>query len=324
MTRIRTIAILLFPGVNALDVAGPVEAFSTVRRDDGASLYRPTTIALGTEAVRAESGLRLCVDLDATECDGADLLIIPGGAGVREPDTLPRLGEWLRVHHQRFGRIASVCTGAYVLAQSGLVDGRGLTTHWAHAADLRRRYPDVAISAESLFLKDGRFYSSGGVTAGIDLALDLIHADHGARAAMEAARQLVVFLRRTGSQAQFSDPLKFQASAVGALAEACHWAAGNLGAGLSVEALAERANLSVRQFTRRFSREFGTPPATFIRNLRLDAARAALVEHGGGFERIAHANGFRSVDGFRRAFERRFGLCPTDYRQRFRYTGDRP
>jgi transcriptional regulator GlxA family with amidase domain len=317
MPEPRIVAVLLFDGVNALDVAGPMEAFAVARTAAGARAYRCATIALGAASVRSESGLSLGADGDAEDCAPADLLIVPGGRGVRAPEVLPRLGAWLRGHHDRFARIASVCTGAYVLAESGLADGRTLTTHWAHAAALARRYPKVKVTADSLFLADGPFHSSGGVTAGIDLALDLIQADCGPHAAMAAARELVVFLRRTGTQAQFSAPLQLQAPAAGDLDEVCLWAANNLGADLSVETLAERANLSVRQFTRRFTTAFGTPPARYLRSLRLDAARTALLERGGRLERIAHASGFGSVDGFRRAFERRFGLCPSDYRQRF-------
>ena len=317
MRGTRQIAMLLFDGVNTLDVAGPVEAFAAVRGDDGAPAYRTVTIGLDATAVRAESGLTLGVDNDAATAASADLLIIPGGPGARAPDVLPRLGAWLRDHHARFGRIASVCTGAYVLAESGLADGLTITTHWAHAADLARRYPKVNVTSDSLFLADGRFYSSGGVTAGIDLALDIIAGDCGPGAAMETARELVVFLRRTGTQAQFSEPLKLQAPAAGDLDDVCLWAANNLGAELSVETLAGRANLSVRQFTRRFTSAFGAPPARYLRSLRLDAARTALLEQGGRLERIAHANGFASVDGFRRAFEHRFGLCPSEYQQRF-------
>lgn len=316
MRKPRTVALLLYEGVNAIDVAGPLEAFAAVRGADGARDYEPHIWSLGSCIVRSESGLRLCADIAAPEQPNADLLIVPGGAGVREPRTLTRLSAWLRRHHARFRRVAAVCTGAYVLAEAGLANGRTITTHWAHARDLQRRYPKVRVNADALFLQDGRFYSSGGVTAGIDLALELIEADCGPRAAMDAARELVVFLRRTGAQAQFSAPLKLQAATAGRLKDVCRWAATNLDADLSVETLAARSGLSSRQFSRLFRDAIGAPPASYIKALRLDAART-LLGQGAAVAQAAEASGFSSADAFRRAFERQFGVAPSEYRRRF-------
>lgn len=306
----------MFNGVNAVDVAGPLEAFATVRGEDGAPLYGPRVWSIGARDVRSESGLRLCADGAAPKRAHGDLLIVPGGAGVREPETLERLAAWLKHNHAGFKRVAAVCTGAYALAESGLVEGRTIATHWAHARDLQRRYPSVRVDADALFRKDGRFYSSGGVTAGIDLALELIEADFGAQAAMKAARELVVFLRRTGAQAQYSEPLKMQATAAGRLKDVCRWAAANLAADLSVEALAARAGLSARQFSRRFQEAFGQAPAGYIKTMRLDAARTLLAQ-GASVAQAAEGAGFASADAFRRAFEQHFGVAPSAYRQRF-------
>jgi len=317
VAKVRTVAVLLFEGVNAIDVAGPLEAFASVRDANGARAYRPLIWSLGPRSVTSESGLRLSADAPAPQRPSADLLIVPGGAGVRAPRTLARLAAWLKHNHRRFDRVAAVCTGAYALAEAGLLDGRAATTHWAHARDLQRRYPEVRVEPDALFLRDGPFYSSGGVTAGIDLALELIETDFGARAAMDAARELVVFLRRTGAQAQFSKPLKMQAAAGGRLKDACAWAANNLAADLSVEALAERAGLSPRQFARRFRDAFGEAPARYIKTLRLDAARTMLTQ-GVSVARAAHAAGFNSADVFRRAFERQYGVSPGEYGRRFR------
>jgi transcriptional regulator GlxA family with amidase domain len=320
VTPPKTVAILLFEGANAIDVAGPLEAFAAIRQDDGQSPgYRISSWSLGELLVRSESGLKLCADSAPPTSPRADLLLIPGGQGVREPETLRTLSQWIGKHHARFERIATICTGAYVLAESGLVDGRTLTTHWAHAADLRRRYPKVKVTDDVLHTRDGKYYSSGGVTAGIDLALSMIEADWGLRAAMDAARELVVFLRRTGSQAQFSEPLKMQAQAAGGLADVCVWASNHLSADLSVETLAARANLSTRQFSRRFKQTFGKSPAQYIATLRLDAARAALSATNATIEQIARTTGYDSVDGFRRAFERHYRLNPAEYQKRFAY-----
>lgn len=313
----KTIAVLLFDRVNAVDIAGPLEAFACVRHGDDRPAYRIVTWAIDEETVGSESGLRLCADRSAPSRPHADTLIVPGGVGVREPDTLALLAAWLRRHHEKFRRIASVCTGAYALAEAGLLDGRKVATHWAHAADLQKRHPKIDVDADALFLKDGRFCSSGGVTAGIDLALDLIDADFGADAAMKAARELVVFLRRPGAQAQFSVPLQMQAAAPGKLGAVCTWAASNLDADLSVDALAARAGLSARQFARQFRAAYGAPPASFVARVRLDAGRT-LLGQGLSVAQAAHAVGFASANGFRRAFERRFGVSPSEYQHRFR------
>ncbi len=313
----HALATILYEGVNALDVAGPLEAFAAARHDDGTPCYTLDVWSLGPRDVGTESGLRLRAFRRAPVRPCADLFLLPGGAGVRDPRTLKALGEWLRRHHASFGRIASVCTGAYAIAESGLADGRTLTTHWAHADDLRRRYPKVCVESDALYTQDGTLLSSGGVTAGIDLALSIIEGDFGARIAVAAARELVVFLRRTGTQAQFSEPLRLQAIGDDGLQEVCLWATNHPHADLSVEALARRANMSPRQFARRFRAAFGMPPGRFVVKLRLDWARTALSGGRVSVKRVAHSAGFRSVDGFRRAFERELGVTPSEYQQRF-------
>lgn len=314
----KTVAVLLYERVNAIDVAGPLEAFAAIKQEDGKTAgYNITCWSLGDMRMRTESGLLLCADSAPPARPRADVLLIPGGCGVREPETLRTLGAWVAKHHAKFDRIATVCTGAYVVAQAGLAKSRTLTTHWAHADDLRKRYPDVNVTADVLHTRDGKFYSSGGVTAGIDLTLSMIEEDYGPRAAMDAARELVVFLRRTGTQAQFSEPLKMQAQSAGRLADVCTWAANHLNGDLSIETLASRANLSERQFSRRFKQTFGKSPAQYIATLRLDAARTALSTSGATIEQIANTTGYDSVDGFRRAFERRYEINPAEYQRRF-------
>lgn len=310
---------LLYDGVNAVDVTGPTDAFASVRTDEGASGYALTFRSLDGRCVVAESGLRLCPDAPADAGTAGQILLVPGGRGVREPGTLAGLSVWLRAHHTRFDTVVAVCTGAYALAEAGLLDGRRVTTHWAHARDLRRRYPKVEVDADALFLQDGRFLTSGGVTAGIDLALELIARDFGHEASAAVAREMVVFTRRSGKQAQFSAPLRLMARAPDRLAETCRWAANHLDADLSVEALARRALLSPRHFSRRFRAVFGEPPATFVKRLRIDGARI-LLEQGVSVGRTAPAVGFATVDGLRRAFERALGVTPLEYQRRFRTT----
>lgn len=314
--KCSTVAVILFDGVNAIDATGPAEAFASARTKANLPAYKIKSWSIDDLVVKTESNLKLCADRKIPQRPYADILIIPGGKGIRTEGTLTKLSLWLRRHQQNFGRIATVCTGAYALAEAGLLDGRNVTTHWAHARDLQARYPNIQVRSDALFLQDGRFHSSGGVTAGIDLALDLIENDLGGDEAMQVARELVVFLRRTGTQAQFSIPLQFQTTASDKLKEVCKWAAGHLESDLSVDVLARRAGLSTRQFSRKFRAAFDMPPATYIKRLRLDAGRS-LLDQGVSLSRAAHASGFRSDDGFRRAFESAFGVSPRDYRKRF-------
>jgi len=318
MKQVRTVAVILYNQVNAIDVAGPLEAFGAVTKENNGHAYKITCWAFDDLVVRTESGLKLCADRKAPQRPQADILIVPGGKGVRNKNTLSTLSFWLIKNHRNFERIASICTGAYALAEAGLLNDRNVTTHWAFAADLQKRYPEIRVQSDALFLNDGRFYSSGGVTAGIDLALDLIESDFGGKAAMKVARELVVFLRRTGTQTQFSMPLQMQTVASDQLDDVCKWAASNLDGDLSVEVLAVRAGLSTRQFSRRFREAFGTPPATYIKRLRLDAGRTMLGQ-GVSISYAAHAAGFGTADGFRRAFENQFGVTPGEYRKRFQH-----
>ena len=312
-----TVAIILFDQVNAIDVAGPLEAFATTRTKANVPAYKIVSWAFDDLAVTTESSSKFCADSPVPKRPHADILLVPGGRGVRNQETLSKLALWLKEHHGNFGRIASICTGVFALAEAGLLDGRKVTTHWAHARDLQARYSKIHVEPDALFLRDGRFYSSGGVTAGIDLALDLIEDDLGGNAAMQVARELVVFLRRTGAQAQFSMPLRLQTTASDTLDEVCKWAACHLEEDLSVETLAARAGLSARQFSRRFHAAFGMPPATYIKRLRLDAGRTFLGQ-GVSLSQVAHACGFGSTDGFRKAFEGQFGVSPKEYQNRFK------
>ena len=312
----RKVAVLLFDGVNAIDVTGPAEAFAIARADGTNAGYALAFWSLSGQPVATESGLRLMPDSRPPPAPRGDVLIIPGGAGIRNPGTLDALACWLKAHQEKFARVVSVCTGAYALAEAGVLDGRRVATHWAHADQLAARYPELTVDADALYLRDGRFHTSGGVTAGIDLALDLIRVDFGHATAAAVARELVVFLRRSGKQAQFSQPLRLMARAPDRLAETCLWAANHLDADLSVEALARRAHLSSRQFARRFRAAFGEAPATHVRRLRVDAART-LLEQGVSVQQAAPTVGFASVDGLRRAFEAVFGLTPREYQRRF-------
>jgi transcriptional regulator GlxA family with amidase domain len=205
----------------------------------------------------------------------------------------------------------------YGIAPSGALDGRRVTTHWRFANDLATRFPKLKVDANALYLKDGAFYSSAGITAGIDLSLALIEEDYGPRVALDVAREMVVYLKRSGGQEQYSEPLQFQSRAQDRLANVAVWIVNHLGEDLRVERLAEKANVSPRHFNRLFKDSFGDTPADFVEKLRLGEARRLLGERGSRIEAVALASGFSSADSFRRAFERRFGLAPAAYRGRF-------
>jgi transcriptional regulator GlxA family with amidase domain len=211
----------------------------------------------------------------------------------------------------------SICTGIYGLAATGLLAGRRVTTHWHFAPDVARRFPDLRVHDNAIFLKDGPFYTSAGATAGIDLALFLIEEDYGPRVALAVARELVVYLKRSGGQEQYSEPLQFQTQSVSRLSELATWILSHLNANLSVEALAAKACLCPRHFSRRFKIEFGATPADFVERLRLDEARHRLSSGDNSVENVGTSVGFTSADAFRRAFERRLGVNPRDYRERF-------
>ncbi|QTD57331.1 GlxA family transcriptional regulator [Parasphingorhabdus cellanae] len=316
MQTVCSIAVLLFDNVNAIDVTGPIEAFSTAKNGEDTCPYSIEFWGLEKHTFITESGLKLSADYIAPKKPDAHTLIIPGGAGIRHSGNLTRLAQWLSKHHENFARIVSICTGAYAAAEAGLLNGRKVTTHWAHADDFQERFPHVQVNANALFLKDGKFHSSGGVTAGIDLALDLIHRDVGEAAAMSVAREMVVFLRRPGAQTQFSLPLQMQSMTDDRLSDVCRWAASNLHEDLTIERLAERTGLSSRQFARRFKNVFDMPPAAYIKNIRLDHGRS-LLSKGSSISQAAFMVGFSSSDGFQRAFKQRFGIDPSSYQKHF-------
>jgi transcriptional regulator GlxA family with amidase domain len=319
-SRLRRIGLLGFDGVAALDLIGVLEAF---RIADGADWnappqrYETLVVGVGEGPFVAESGIRLLPDVALDRAPAFDTLVVPGGPGLREPETNARVAGWLAERAGATRRLVSVCTGLYGVAASGAMDGRRATTHWRHAADAARRFPRVRIEPDAIFIRDGGLYSSAGMTAGIDLALALVEEDHGPAVALAAARQMVVYMKRWGGQLQYSEPLRAQAAAGDRFADLIALMVGDLSADWTVEAMAARAGLSPRQFGRRFSAAFSATPAAYLERLRLDEARLRLAAGGDGVARIAHAVGFSSDDVFRRAFERRFGVTPGAYRDRF-------
>lgn len=315
----RRIGLIGFDGVAALDLTGVMDAFfiATRMRTPASPGYEVVVLGVSEAPFRSEAGLRMTPDATLVAAPSFDTVVIPGGSGLREARVQEAVGGWLRGRKDQVRRFVSVCTGAYGLAASGLLDGRRATTHWRHAAHATHTFPAVRFEPDAIFIKDGPCYSSAGMTAGIDLALALIEEDHGPALAMAVARQMVVYMRRSGGQLQYSEPLRFQTRAGDRFADLVAAMADDLAADWSVEAMAERAGLGVRQFARRFKTAFGAPPALYLERLRLDEARLRLASGHDGLARIAHSTGFHSDDVFRRAFERRFGVTPGVYRSRF-------
>ena len=319
----RRIVIVSFPGVQTLDVVGPAEVFATADRLRGGGEYGIEVVATEPDTVVTGSGLQLVPHRALAGVRGPiDTLLVAGGLGVVDAQKDERLIRWLRSAAPRARRVASVCTGSFLLARAGLLDGRRATTHWAACDELARLHPEVDVERSPIFVQDDDVYTSAGVTAGIDLALALVEDDLGAAVARDTARWLVLFLRRPGDQAQFSARPSWHPAEREPLRDLQGWIAENLTADLSVPALAERAFMSPRNFARAFRREVGTTPAAYVESVRLERARSELEAGDTPIEAVAAMCGFGTVETLRRAFHRRFNVNPAAYRSRFRTRGE--
>lgn len=312
------IGLIVYHDMQALDVIGPLDVFGMANTSMASDPpYQLHIIGLDANSIRAENGLVVTPTCTLDDAPPLDTVLIPGGIGSRVLATDGRLLAWLRARAITTRRVVSVCTGIYVLAATGLLDGRRVTTHWRFAADVGHRYPALDIQPDQLFLRDGPFATSGGLTAGMDLALALVEEDLGATIALAVARELVMYIKRPGNQAQFSAPLAAQSRGKGHMTDLVEWLLEHLGEALTVERMAARAAMSPRNFRRVFATTFDTTPARFVERLRLEQACLRLTGGRGSIERIASAVGFNSVDVFRRAFRSRYDATPGEYRQRF-------
>jgi transcriptional regulator GlxA family with amidase domain len=314
----RTVLIVLFDGVQSLDVTGPLEALAGARTKTGGPGYEIRTASLDGGPARTSSGLRLTPTPDGAlrglpDTQRLDLLLLPGGHGARHAG--PDLIAWVRDHAGQAGRLASVCAGAFVLAEAGLLAGKRVTTHWASCGELAARYPDLTVDPNPIFIRDGNLITSAGVTAGIDLALALIEEDLGRATALAVARHLVVFLRRPGSQSQFSAQLQAQTAASKPIRHVQQWITEHPAGNLTVGAL--RASLSPRQFARAFAAEVGLTPGRYVEKVRIEAARRRLEDSADGIEEAARACGYGTSEAMRRAFIKTLGVSPAEYRRRF-------
>jgi transcriptional regulator GlxA family with amidase domain len=316
----RIIEVLAFPAVQLLDVTGPVQVFASAN-DFAAETgtvppYDVRIVAQGGQSVTASAGVALAM-LPLPSCGSAlDTLVIAGGAGVEAAASDPALVDWVRQRAKQARRVASVCTGAFLLAASGALDGKRAATHWSVCAEFARRFPAVRVETDPIFVRDGVVWTSAGVTAGIDLALALVEEDLGRAAALAVARYLVVFLKRPGGQAQFSAALSLQVAddRFGALHE---WISGHLAEVISLPVLARQAGMSERSFSRRYAQATGMTPGRAVERISLEAARRLLLETRLPVKRIAQRCGFGSEETMRRSFIRLLAVAPQDYRARF-------
>jgi len=321
----RRIALVAYPDFEPLDLTGPFSVFTGadywLRKVRGRETKAYTVEVIGAEVgpLRAAGGLGVLADRSFHAIRGEiDTLLVVGGPGARGAVQDQELRAWLRRIAPRVRRLGAVCTGSFILAGAGLLDGRRATTHWAWGAELARLYPRVIVDADPIFIRDGNIYTSAGVTAGMDLALALVEEDYGREAALQVARELVLYLRRPGGQSQFSTLLVAQASAREPLRELQTWIVENVDADLSVPALARRVAMSPRHFARVFTHEVGMTPGQFVEKVRVEAARRRLEESPQGVKTIAADCGFGSADTMRRVFLRTLRVAPVAYRDRFR------
>jgi transcriptional regulator GlxA family with amidase domain len=321
-TLVRKIDVLAFPAVQLLDVTGPVQVFASandiVADAGGARPYRVRIVAQGGEGVRTSAGVTLAAVTLTSGDETLDTLIVAGGEGVGSASEDPVLVDWVRRRASKARRVASICTGAFLLGEAGVLDGRRVATHWKFCARLAERYPNVRVEPDPIFICDGPVWTSAGVTAGIDLALALVEQDLGRSVALAVARYLVVFLKRPGGQAQFSTALALQAAddRFGSLHD---WISEHLASDLSLSVLADQAGMSERTFSRRYAQATGHTPARAIELIRVEAARRLLSESRLPVKRIAQLCGFGSEETLRRSLLRLLSVTPQDYRSRFTF-----
>jgi len=313
--RSRLVVIVVFDDVTLLDVAGAAEVFVEANRF-GAN-YRLEFASLDGRDVTTSTGTRLGVTGSISSIDAADTVMVAGSDSLPGRAIDPALVDAVRSVAGRTRRLASICTGSFILAQAGLLSGRRATTHWHDTQRLARAFPDITVEPDAIFVRDGDIFTSAGISAGIDLALALVEMDHGPELVRDVARWLVVYLKRAGGQSQFSALVEADPPPQSALRPATDAVAADPAADHSVKALAARASLSTRQLTRLFESELGITPARYVEMVRIDAARAAL-DAGHSISDTAHLAGFGSTETLRRVFITRLGVSPKAYRDRFR------
>lgn len=312
----RTIALLALPGVQLLDLSGPLDVFAQANIEAGHAAYRLEIIACEAGPICSSSGARLLPDRVAGEAGPPiDTLLVAGAPHAASLCLSPPLLAWIQATSEQVRRFGSVCTGAFALAASGLLQERRVTTHWACVSELQRQYPRVIIEEDALYVRDGKLRTAAGVTAGLDLALALVEEDLGREVAKRVAAQLVMFFKRPGGQLQFSRKGEAGPAGRSVLQEVQRWVAANPHLALSIEVLADHAGLSPRHFARLFHAEVGMTPAAWVEQSRIAAARALLEAGVDAPKQVAAKCGFANADTLRRAFVKHVGITPAQYRK---------
>lgn len=317
----RRVVLLAFEHMNLLDLSGPLQALATANRlfaGRGPLLYDTVVASAEGGLVTTSCGLPILTQpLSALDGAAIDTIIASGGSKDEQFRSAPALVSWIARRAPQVRRLCSVCTGAFLLAAAGQLDGRRAATHWHWASRLQAQYPGITIDADRIFVQDGPVWTSAGVSAGIDLTLALIEADFGHRVAIDTARQLVMFIKRSGGQSQFSAPLEAQRHDDGSFAALHAWIAAHLADDLSVERLAAQAGMTPRTFARLYAERVGRTPARTVEAMRLESARRQLEDTGLPLKTIAASTGHRSEQNLRRVFQRQLGVSPQQYRASF-------
>jgi len=318
----KTVGLIVFDQIAATDLTGPAEAFSraTVQKTgqsgpNQSRCYQVLTIGIDAKSYVTECGVEIQPRLNLEEAPALDTLIICGGGDLHNAKPSRKLVKWLKHRAPMTRRVVALGSGIYALAATGLLNGHRVAVHWRLAKNVALRFPSLDVNPDALFINDGSFYTCAGGVAALDLSLSLIEEDFGRPIALDVARELILYFHRAGVQEQCSELLRFQIQSTARFDEIVSWVAVHLHEEISVDALAERASCSRRNFSRLFRQVFGTTPAHFVEEVRLMEARHHLANPRNSLKGVAALIGFKSVDSFSRAFERRFGIRPTDYRE---------
>jgi len=315
-TNTHKIIFVAVDGIQSLDLFGPLEVFAAAN-DIAGSPYEWQIASFSQEPVTTESGTKILPDVNLSKNLQVDTLVFCGGQGARTSSFNQEQIDILNNLCQKAERIVGICTGAFIISQLGIADDKHIATHWQHIKELESSNEKLLVDNDALFVQDGKIWTSAGVTAGIDLALALVSIDYGQSVSTSVARHLVVYIRRTGGQSQFSEPLKLQSNDAGRIAPILEWIMQNLSENITVDRLASMAGLSTRQFTRLFKATTQYAPAKYIEHIRLDKARLILTQGHHRISEIAYLVGYSNSDSFRRAFERKFSITPSLYKKQF-------
>ncbi|MCP3927230.1 MAG: GlxA family transcriptional regulator [Desulfobacterales bacterium] len=322
MKNKRLIEFFIYPDAVGLDIIGPLDVFTVateiLNREDKGKGYKSVFSGEKRGLVKLNSGLTLYADIVINKSASPDIIVIPGGFGTEAVIENQKLLKSIKSQANKARQIVSICTGSFILAACGLLKGKKATTHWLAVDSFSKSFPDTDLNADAIYIRDGRIYTSAGVTAGIDLALSIVEEHHGTDVAMEVARILVLYFRRPGGQSQFSTPMELRAKAGKQFKKLHDWILENIKEQLSVESLADHVAMSPRNFSRLFTKETGITPGKYVELMRLNRARELLELSDVPIKLVAEHTGFLREERLRRVFVRQLGITPAQYQIHFR------